>query len=349
MSKRSRESDDASPPVIDDAAEWEARRAKSLAGKSLGYFAFYSSATDAITTNVSLMDVPIDDHAIVRGHAVFDTCMLCGGKTYRLGIHLDRLFASAKKARLPLPFGEDESANRLRMTAIIKATCKASRQENCDVRYWLTGGTGNLGVTPNGCTPGFYVLTFGGLPMPPSWQTDGIAEASVPSSLVPLKPPYLAELKSNNYMLNALTMLAAKDRGGTFGIGVDGEGFILESCVLNVVVIGKDKVLRTPPFSHLLRGCTVRKGMELAEAHLVTPGALLAGVSQEKIKLTQCYDALEVFLLAGDTHAYSCVSLDGHKLGDGKPGPVFKALKALLEADAKKGEGPDHEAVPGLS
>ena len=41
--------------------------------------------------------------------------------------------------------------------------------------------------------------------------------------------------------------------------------------------------------------------------------------------------------------------MDGHTLGDGKPGPVFKALKSLLEADAKKGEGPDFEAVPGLS
>ena len=42
---------------------------------------------------------------------------------------------------------------------------------------------------------------------------------TVPESVVPLKPPHLAELKSNNYMLNALTMMAAQDRGGTFGIG----------------------------------------------------------------------------------------------------------------------------------
>jgi len=315
----------------------------------LGYFSFYSSATEAITTNVALMDLPIDDHAIVRGHAVFDTCSLVGGKTYRLGIHLDRLFTSAKQARLPLPFGEDESENRKKMTAVIHSTCKASGRTDCDVRYWLTAGTGNLGVTPNGCTPGFYVLCFGGLPMPQSWQTNGIAEASVPSSLVPLKPAYLAELKSNNYMLNALTMLAAKDRGGTFGIGVDAHGFIVESCVLNVLVVGKDGILRTPPFVHLLRGCTVRKGLELAQAHLVKPhGTLLAGVQQEKIRLTQCYEASEVFLLAGDTHAYSCVELDGHALGDGKPGPVFDALKALLIADAKSGKGADHEDVPGL-
>lgn len=36
---------------------------------------------------------------------------------------------------------------------------------------------------------------------------------------MPLKPAALAELKSNNYLLNALCMLAAKERGGTYGIG----------------------------------------------------------------------------------------------------------------------------------
>ena len=46
-------------------------------------------------------------------------------------------------------------------------------------------------------------------------------------------------------MLNALTMMAAKDRGGTFGIGVGADGHILESAVLNVVVVGKDRVMRT--------------------------------------------------------------------------------------------------------
>ena len=47
------------------------------------------------------MAIPIDDHAIVRGHAVFDTCSLVNGRMYRLQIHLDRMFASASAARLP--------------------------------------------------------------------------------------------------------------------------------------------------------------------------------------------------------------------------------------------------------
>ena len=45
---------------------------------------------------------------------------------------------------------------------------------------------------------------------------------------MPLKPAALAELKSNNYLLNALCMLAAKERGGTYGIGAATIAGVLE-------------------------------------------------------------------------------------------------------------------------
>lgn len=109
------------------------------------------------------MHVPIDDHAIVRGHAVFDTATLREGRLYRLKIHLERLVKSASEARLPLPWLEDgsEEASLARMSDAIKQTCIASGRRDADVRFWLSAGTGNLGVTPQGCTPTFYVLVFG--------------------------------------------------------------------------------------------------------------------------------------------------------------------------------------------
>ena len=53
------------------------------------------------------------------------------------------------------------------------------------VSWWLTAGTGNLGVTPAGCTPSFYVLCFGGLPGLEDADTVGISEATVPESVAP--------------------------------------------------------------------------------------------------------------------------------------------------------------------
>jgi hypothetical protein len=38
----------------------------------------------------ALMTVPIDDHMVHRGHAVFDTATLTHGRVYRLDVHLSQ-------------------------------------------------------------------------------------------------------------------------------------------------------------------------------------------------------------------------------------------------------------------
>ena len=53
---------------------------------------------------LGLYTIPIDDHAIVRGHAVFDTATIVQGHLYRHRVHIDRFFESAKKAGLDFNF-----------------------------------------------------------------------------------------------------------------------------------------------------------------------------------------------------------------------------------------------------
>jgi len=322
--------------------EWDSLLA---AAASPGLFAFYSSTAGAITTNPERMTLPIDDHAIVRGHAVFDTASLVGGRLYRLEAHLQRLLKSASAARLKLPFGEDAAANVRRMAEVVRATCVAAGRRDASVRYWLTAGPGNFGLTPTGCTPAFYVVVFGGMPFNDEWTTHGVREATVPEAVVPLKPDLLAELKSNNYMLNAMTAMEAQARGGTFGIAVDSRGLIRESCALNVVVVGKDRRLRTPPFRGILAGTTVTRAMQLS-APLLASG-VLASVAQEEVPIDDARAAAEIILMAGDTHVFAVTSLDGVPVGDGRVGRVARALEEALVRDAREGTE-CHDLVPEL-
>ena len=150
------------------------------------------------------------------------------------------------------------------------------------MRYWLTAGRGDFGISPKNCVePSFYCVvhddSHGG-------NDRGLSAAPVD---VPLKPPLLAEMKSNNYLLNVLTAMAAQDAGGTLGIQVDGAGLLRESAVLNVVVIDADGVFRTPPFDGILRGTTVRRAMELAPElrDEATGGPLVRKVAQGDVSL----------------------------------------------------------------
>ena len=107
------------PATVNSAEEWAALGAARSGTRpgEVGLFAFYSSVAGAITTAPELMTLPIDDHAIVRGHAVFDTCTLAAGRMYRLGIHLQRFLQSARAARIPLPYGDDDDANVRQLAA----------------------------------------------------------------------------------------------------------------------------------------------------------------------------------------------------------------------------------------
>src|ERR671925_112999 len=80
---------------------------RTVHSKASNFYAMYSSVLDGIVTDPALMILPLDDHMVHRGHAVFDTAILTHGMLYQLDPHLDRLLRSSEMARIPLPFPKD--------------------------------------------------------------------------------------------------------------------------------------------------------------------------------------------------------------------------------------------------
>src|SRR5262245_40450619 len=106
------------------------------------YWAFYSSQLGGIVTDPALMVIPFDDHMVHRGHGVFDTAAIVGGKIYDLEAHLDRFFRSAGLSKLALPGPREE------LRDIIVQTAAASGQRDGSIRYWIFAGAGRLGLGP---------------------------------------------------------------------------------------------------------------------------------------------------------------------------------------------------------
>ncbi|CAJ1431071.1 unnamed protein product [Effrenium voratum] len=306
--------------VLDQDAFLQKSKAARLRRSPEGHFikAMYSSLVDSIITDPEMMVIPLDDHSIVRGHAVFDTCTLADGKVYRLGIHLDRLFKSAKLAKLKLPFGDSEEENRSRITDIVCQTCVASGLKDAGVRFFLTAGPGNFGFTTAGCEPAFYVSV---LTAEKVAEAKGIGEALVPETEVPMKPALLATLKSNNYLLNCMLAMAAQERGGRFGINIRTDGTVAEGCVANCGIVTKDKVFITPPFDGILAGTTVRKAT-LFRIKRATPSLAeaLKEVRQEILHKDQLFAAQEVIMFCGDLGVFPVTTLDGCTIASGEAG-----------------------------
>jgi 4-amino-4-deoxychorismate lyase len=292
------------------------------------YAAFYSSQLGGIVTDPALMVIPFDDHMVHRGHGIFDTAGLVAGRIYDLEAHLDRFLRSAGHSKLTLP------CPRERMREIIIQTVAASGQRDGAIRYWISSGPGSLELSPAaGAEPGFFVMVFPGLSYPERWYTEGL---KVMTTTYPIKPALYAITKSTNYLPNVLMQMEAKAAGMDNGVFIDAEGHVGESSNMNVAFVTADGVLRHPKFDHILAGCTSLRVLELAKA-LVSDG-LIRGVEIGDIPVGDARAAREMLLLGSSVKVASIVSWDGRAIGDGTPGPVSRALLALLEQDMRTGD-----------
>ena len=289
------------------------------------FSAFYSSQLGGIVTDPALMVLPFDDHMVHRGHGIFDTAGLVGGRIYDLEAHLDRFLGSAERSRLKL------AGSRAEMRDIIIRTTAASGVRDGAIRYWLSSGPGNLDLTPAaGATPGFFVIVFGGLAYPQRWYSEGL---KVMTTTYPIKPPLYAITKATNYLPNVLMQMEAKEAGLDNGVFIDDDGFVGESSNMNVAFVTADGVLRHPRFVRVLAGCTSLRLLELAPQ--LQGSGLLTGVEVCDIPVADARAAREMLLLGSSIKVAPIVEWDGRPIGTGAPGPVARALLDLLENDMR--------------
>jgi len=305
-------------------AQLKALRAR----QPVNYFAFYSSQLGGIVTDPALMIIPFDDHMVHRGHGIFDTAGLVDGKLYDLEAHLDRFLLSAERSRLRLPCSRED------MRDIIIRTTAASGKREGSIRYWLSSGAGSLELTPAaGSEPGFFVMVFGGLAFPQRWLTEG---ARVMTTTYPIKAPIYAITKATNYLPNVLMQMEAKAAGFDNGVFIDEDGNVGESSNMNVAFVTRGGVLAHPKFDHILAGCTSLRMLELARV-LVDRG-VLKSVELRDVPVAEARAASEMLLLGSSVKVAPIVQWDDIRIGDGKPGPVSKALLELLEEDMRKSD-----------
>ena len=290
------------------------------------YWAFYSSQLGGIVTDPALMVVPFDDHMVHRGHGIFDTAAIEAGKIYDLEAHLDRFIRSAKNSKLQLPTRET-------MRDIIVRTTAASGQRQGSIRYWASAGPGSLGLTPAaGAEPGFFVMISAGLGYPDTWYTQGLR---MMTTTYPIKPPLYAVTKSVNYLPNVLMQMEALEHGLDNGIFVDEDGNVGESSNMNVAFITADGVLKHPKFDHILSGCTSLRLLELAKT--LQARGRLKDVQVCDVPIAEARVAREMLLIGSSVKVAPIVEWDGKPIGDGKPGPLARELREILQEDMRSG------------
>jgi len=293
------------------------------------YLAMYSSVFGGVVTDPALMVMPLDDHVINRGDGIFEYFPVVNGHAYCFEAHMMRLKKSAEIISLDLPFNIDTIAQ------ITLDTVAVSGARDCGVRMFVSRGMGDFSCSPT--TPKhslLYVIvmrTTAEDGYPARMFTEG---ATAMTAHVPMKPGFYAQVKSTDYLLNALVALEAHRNGADFGVWFDQEGRLAESSTENVAIVSEGGQFKYPPFVHSLRGTGMVRAAQLA-LELISSGEL-KGISQTDITQHEVYESSELFLLSSGT-VLPIVKFDGRTVGNGKPGPVCRRLSELFKRDMIEG------------
>lgn len=300
------------------------RRSRETYKSKQKYLAMYSSLFVGITTDPAVMVIPMDDHMVHRGHAVFDTAAIVDGYLYELDQHLDRIIGSAAMAKINLPF------NRESIKWILIQTVGASKCRNGSLRYWLSAGPGDFQLSPSGCHESSLHAIVIQDESPSNYK--GIKAVT---SSIPIKPPQFAVMKSVNYLPNVLSKMEAEEKDAYAAIWLDERGYIAEGPNMNVAFVTKEKELVMPKFDKILSGCTAKRVLVLAEG-LVKEGKI-RGILVGDMTIEEGKQADEMMLIGSGVLVRAVTQWDDQVIGDGNEGPIARTLLNLILEDMKSG------------
>jgi len=287
------------------------------------YFAMYSSLLDGLLTEPVLMQLPVDDHLVHRGDGVFETCKCVDGGIYQLDAHLTRLERSAAAIGLRWVRG---MADVRQLT--VETAC-AAQQRDCSIRVILARGPGGFGVSPyESPVPALYIVVYGLRRAFMDLHPDG---ATVRRSLIPAKPAEMAEIKNCNYLPNVLMKRESADWGVDFVVGYDAQGHLTEGPTENAGIVTSRGELVFPRLENILAGTTMLRLAELAQ-ELQRAGELRA-IQFRDITEAEVHAAAEMLVVGTTINVVAVRSYEGQPIGNGRPGPIWRRLQTLLEAD----------------
>ncbi|KAK3177534.1 hypothetical protein K4F52_009676 [Lecanicillium sp. MT-2017a] len=258
--------------------------------------------------------IPLVDQGFMHGDLTYDVPAVWDGRFFRLDDHINRLEASCGKIRLNFPLSKEE-IKRILLDMVSKSGVR-----DAFVEIIVTRGLKSVREMQPGeiGTPSLYMFI-----QPYVWVMDPDMQlgggSAVVTRTVRRTPPGAFDPTVKNLQWGDLTraMFEARDRGADYPFLTDGDANITEGSGFNVIFV-KDGVIYTPDRG-VLEGVTRKSVFDAAKANSIE-------VRIELVPTELVYESEEIFMCTTAGGIMPITALDGKPIGDGKVGPVTKAI-----------------------
>lgn len=269
--------------------------------------------------------VHVEDRGFQFADGVYEVWSVFDGRMADFDGHMTRLHRSLNELRIPIPM------TREALERVLKETVRRNRVREGLVYIQVTRGTARRDhpFPPDG-TPPSVIVTARSLPL-----SKGNATAA--KGVAVITQPDIrwgrCDIKTVGLLPNVLAKQAAKEHGAAEAWMVDEMGLVTEGSSTNAWIVDEHGKLRTRDTqANILHGITRAAVLALAADEGIE-------VEERAFSVDEAKRAKEAFYTSASGFVMPAVSIDGAKIGDGKPGPVATRLRALYIEQAR------HDAI----
>lgn len=265
--------------------------------------------------------VHVEDRGYQFADAVYEVCEVRLGRLIDERRHLDRLERSLAALRIRMPMSR--AALRLVLREVV------ARNRIGYGLVYLQIGRGVARRDPAFPTPAVdpsIVVTTRPLNRQ---RNEALAATGIAVISVPDNRWGRVDIKTVGLLPNVLARQSAIDQGAREAWFVDKSGAVTEGASANAWIVTQDGKVITRHADHAILG-----GITRAVLFDAVKGQRLT-IEERPFALDEAYAAREAFVTSATQTVMPVVRIDGHTIGDGKPGPVARALRRAFHGYAE--------------
>jgi D-alanine transaminase len=262
--------------------------------------------------------VHIEDRGYQFADGVYEVLAVAGGHLLDEGPHLARLARSLVELRIAAPM--PEAALKIVMREVVR---RNGVRDGALYMQVTRGAAPRDHAFPQAAKPVLVVTARRKKPADPSLAANGIGVITIPDIRW-----RRCDIKSVALVANVLGKQRAKEAGAYEAWQVDSDGRVTEGTSTNAWIVTAD-------------GAAVTRQADNAILNGVTRLAVFDIIRREGYRLVErpftvaeAKTAREAFVTSTAVELLPVVRIDGDRVGDGRPGPLSRALREFYLAHA---------------
>ena len=254
------------------------------------------------------------DRGFLFGDGVYEVIPVYHGAPFRLDAHLARLAHSLAGIELDTPW--DDAWWRARITELVERNGSGNQSVYLQITRGAEAGRDHR--FPADARPTVFLFSTATPKRDAAVDRDGLTAVSAEDFRWAR-----CDLKTISLLANVLLKQSAAAQGAD-EVVLHRNGRLTEASVSNLYVV-RDGRVATPPLGHeLLPGVTRLVVLELCREQGIP-------VDEAPLSLDDLASADEVLISSSSRELGAIVRVDGKPVGDGKPGPVYRKLRAAFD------------------